>query len=96
MTPRLHKQDSVSSSYRGMNDSFSFTRGGMMAGGAGHLQYPGMPSEQSSMAMQRSSAEQSEIDRELNRHKGRNNLANSVGSSYDKNHVDPEIIKKRQ
>ncbi len=93
MTPRLHKQDSVSSSYRAINDSFSYTRGGMM--GANHHRMP-LPSDRSSMAMQRSSAEQSEIDRELNRHKGRSNVPNSVASSLDKNNYDPEVIKKRQ
>ncbi len=93
MTPRLHKQDSVSS-HRVMNDSFSFTRGG------NNPFYPGgqhmLPSERSSVAMQRSSAEQSEIDRELNRHKGRGNFPHSVASSLDKNLYDPETQKKRQ
>ena len=57
-----------------------------------------LPSERSSVAMQRSSAEQSEIDKELNRHKGgRNNMPYSVASSYDKNNpmYDPETLKKR-
>ena len=103
MTPRLHKQDSVSTSHRIMNDSFSLTRG---PNGQGNPFYPGgggnnmLPSERSSFAMQRSSAEQSEIDKELNKHKGggRNNLPHSVASSYDKNNhmYDPETVKKRQ
>jgi hypothetical protein len=77
-----------------MNDSFSYNRGGLM--GATHHHRMPLPSDRSSMAMQRSSAEQSEIDRELNRHKGRSNVPNSVASSLDKNNYDPEVIKKRQ
>ena len=48
------------------------------------------PSERSSMQMLRSSAEQSEIIKELNRH---NKYQNSNSSSYDRNN-DPEAAKK--
>lgn len=53
-----------------------------------------LPSDRSSMQMQRSSAEQSEIERELNKHKRMQQ--NSVSSSYDKhnNHHDPEAVKR--
>jgi len=47
-------------------------------------------SQRSSLQMQRSSAEQSEIEKELNRNKRKQN---SVTSSFDKNQ-DPEAVKK--
>lgn len=84
MTPRLHQQNSLSSQRMAqLNDSYSLSRGG-------HA--PGMlPSERSSVHMQRSSAEQSEIVKEVNRH---TRVPNSNSSSYDRSQQDPEAVKR--
>ncbi len=49
-----------------------------------------LPSERSSIHLQRSSAEQSEIVKEVNRH---TRVPNSNSSSYDRSQ-DPEAVKR--
>jgi hypothetical protein len=88
LTPRVHKQDSASTSHRGSNhhDSFSYTQGPNMRRGFG------IPSDRSHINL-RSSAEQQEIDKLVNRGR-KQNMVPSVSSSQDKHETFKLTLEK--